>query len=123
MKMNDGQTPTKMRARAAWIAALLLMSTPATAAGSKDEKSDFELGRKVFTQIAQPQCGVCHTLAAAGTSGAIGPKLDELQPNEERVRNAVRQGVGIMPAYEKKLTEAQIRAVARYVARAVKAAR
>ena len=121
--MNAGHPPKKTRVPTAWIATLFLISMPATAAGNKDEKSDLELGRKVFTQLAQPQCGVCHTLAAAGTSGAIGPKLDELQPNEERVRNAVRQGVGIMPAYEKKLTEAQIRAVARYVARAVKAAR
>ena len=74
-------------------------------------------GRKVFTQAAQPPCALCHTLAAAGAEGTIGPSLDELKPDKPRVMQAVRKGLGAMPAFEGKLTDAQIEAVADYVAK------
>lgn len=76
-----------------------------------------ELGRKVFTEIAQPPCMACHTLKAAGAEGTVGPSLDELKPDLERALQAVRNGVGIMPSFDGKLTDAQIEAVARYVAK------
>ncbi|MFO8142418.1 MAG: cytochrome c [Marinobacter sp.] len=72
-------------------------------------------GKQVFTQEAQPSCAICHTLADAGSAGAIGPDLDELKPSLEQVINAVTGGVGIMPAFEESLTEEQIQAVADYV--------
>jgi len=81
-------------------------------------QAKMELGRKIFTQIAVPQCGVCHTLADAGTTGEIGAKLEELKPDAARVANAVRDGVGVMPSYAGKLTEEQIAAVAYYVSQA-----
>jgi mono/diheme cytochrome c family protein len=77
-----------------------------------------ELGRKVFMEVAQPPCALCHTLEAAGASGSIGPSLDELKPDKERVAQMVRQGAGAMPAFEGKLTPEQIEAVAGYVAKA-----
>jgi glucose dehydrogenase/mono/diheme cytochrome c family protein len=70
------------------------------------------LGRQVFTQ----NCGSCHTLAAAGTSGTIGPNLDTLHPSEAVVEHQVRNGGPGMPAFEGQLTDAQIKAVARFVA-------
>ena len=87
-------------------------------ADEAEAKVKMELGRKIFTQIAVPQCGVCHTLADAGTSGTIGAKLEELKPDAARVANAVRDGVGVMPSYADKLTAEQIEAVAYYVSRA-----
>ena len=36
-------------------------------------KADTGHGQKLFTAT----CGACHTLAAAGTSGAVGPNLDD----------------------------------------------
>lgn len=72
-------------------------------------------GRRVFTSAAPP-CATCHTLAAAGASGKIGPNLDALDPTEARVRRAVRSGVGAMPAYEDTLSDSEIDAVSRYVA-------
>lgn len=72
-------------------------------------------GKQVFTQEAQPSCSICHTLADAGATGAIGPDLDELKPSLAQVINAVTGGVGIMPAFEESLTEEQIQAVADYV--------
>jgi mono/diheme cytochrome c family protein len=79
-----------------------------------------ELGRKVFTEIAQPSCAICHTLQAAGAAGTVGPSLDELKPDKPRVLEAVRKGVGVMPPFADKLTPEQIEAVADYVAKAVK---
>ncbi|WP_255853611.1 SorU family sulfite dehydrogenase c-type cytochrome subunit [Marinobacterium rhizophilum] len=78
----------------------------------------FDQGKEVFQQQAQPSCTVCHTLNDAGSSGAIGPKLDDLKPTAEQVSNAVSGGVGIMPAFEELLSAEQIKAVAHYVATA-----
>lgn len=96
------------------VAILAAGACPACAA-----EDAMELGRSVFTKIAEPQCGVCHTLQDAGTTGTIGANLEELKPDANRVAEAVRKGVGVMPPYAGKLTEAQIRAVAEYVSRAV----
>ena len=74
-----------------------------------------ELGLKVFTELAQPPCQLCHTLKAAGAEGTIGPSLDELKPDLEKSLQAVRNGVGVMPPYLDKLTPEQIEAVARYI--------
>jgi cytochrome c6 len=75
-----------------------------------------ELGRKVFNELAQPPCKICHTLQAAGADGKVGPSLDELKPSLEQALAAVRSGVGVMPPFDDKLTAEQIEAVARYVA-------
>jgi mono/diheme cytochrome c family protein len=61
-------------------------------------------------------CGACHTLAATQTVGTAGPNLDELQPDAATVRAAVSQGTGSMPSFEGRLTAAEIRAVAEFVA-------
>jgi cytochrome c6 len=74
-----------------------------------------ELGKKVFTEQAQPSCTICHALNDAGSAGEIGPNLDELKPSAEQVSNAVKSGVGIMPAFGDSLSEQQIKAVAHYV--------
>lgn len=76
-----------------------------------------ELGRKVFTEAAQPPCAVCHTLKAAGASGEVGPSLDELKPDRARVLEVVRTGIGVMPRYTGLLTEEQIQAVAEFVSK------
>ena len=96
---------------------LALGTAPAADAGDPRAADTMALGRKVFTQMAVPQCGVCHALGDAGTTGEIGAKLDEIKPDAVRVANAVRGGVGVMPSYDGKLTEEQIKAVAQYVAR------
>jgi mono/diheme cytochrome c family protein len=76
-----------------------------------------ELGRKVFTELAQPPCALCHTLKAAGAAGKVGPSLDELKPDKAKVLELVRKGIGVMPRYDDKLSAAQIEAVAAFVAR------
>jgi cytochrome c5 len=67
-------------------------------------------------QIFITKCGGCHTLKDAGTTGTQGPNLDQLKPPFPIVKNQVIKGGGIMPAFKGVLTDAQINAVARYVA-------
>ena len=116
--------PSRRALACAWTAAVAGVLMPVTL-GAADAAADarLELGRKVFMQIAQPPCGLCHTLADAGAKGEIGAKLDELKPDEQRVLAAVRQGVGVMPRYDDKLTQEQIDAVAHNVAQAVRRAK
>jgi mono/diheme cytochrome c family protein len=60
-------------------------------------------------------CGSCHVLEKAGTSGTVGPNLDEAQPTFEEAVRQIRNGGGGMPAFGDQLTDEQIRALARYV--------
>jgi sulfite dehydrogenase len=66
---------------------------------------------------AVPPCALCHTLKDAGTSGKVGPPLDELKPDPDQVLAALRDGVGVMPSYREKLSEEEMRALAHYVSR------
>ena len=61
-------------------------------------------------------CAGCHTLAAAGASGAVGPNLDERKPDAATVTAIVTSGRGSMPSFSGQLSEAEIAAVADYVA-------
>lgn len=69
-------------------------------------------GKEIFVA----RCGSCHVLQAAGTTGTAGPNLDLLMPPFPRVREQVINGGGLMPAFKGVLNDAQIEAVARYVA-------
>ena len=91
---------------------LLAVSMPS---GAQDGKE----GERIFMELAQPPCKLCHTLAAAGAEGEIGPDLDELKPTRERVRMAVEGGILPTPPFGETLTREQIEAVSRYVADAV----
>lgn len=70
-------------------------------------------GAKVF---ADAGCGDCHTLGAAGTNGTAGPNLDEKKPDAARVERQVRDGGGAMPSFRDRLSDAEIAAVAEFVA-------
>ncbi len=67
-------------------------------------------------QIFVTKCGGCHTLKAAGTTGTQGPNLDVLKPPFPIAKKQVINGGGIMPAFKGVLKDAQINAVAKYVA-------
>jgi mono/diheme cytochrome c family protein len=79
------------------------------------EDGDPQAGKEVF---ASAGCGACHTLADAGSSGEIGPNLDEAKPDRELVVERVTNGQGAMPSFKDRLSEEQIRDVAAYVVEA-----
>ena len=65
--------------------------------------------------IFAANCGSCHTLADAGTSGAVGPNLDDAKPPKGLVVDRVTHGQGVMPSFSGSLDAQQIQAVADYV--------
>ena len=71
------------------------------------------LGLDIYNNKAQ--CGVCHTLKAAGSTGTIGPNLDQLKPQMPQIIAAVINGIGVMQAWKGILTYEEIESVAYYV--------
>ena len=123
--------------RSALIALLLVLSvglagcgggeeaspTPETVEGTLPEatteespgselEGDAAAGEAIF---AENGCGGCHVLEAAGSSGNVGPNLDESQPDVELVIDRVTNGAGAMPAFGDQLEPQQIADVAAYV--------
>jgi mono/diheme cytochrome c family protein len=80
--------------------------------GGGDVEGDPAAGEEIF---AANGCGGCHTLEAAGTSGNIGPNLDEAQPSMEVAVETIRNGAGAMPPFEGQLDDQQIADVAAFV--------
>jgi len=76
-------------------------------------KGDPVAGKQVFVSTAA--CGGCHTLADAGTSGNVGPNLDDATPTYDKVLTQVTNGGGAMPPFKDSLTQQQIADVAAYV--------
>jgi len=76
------------------------------------EETTTAAGQEVFIG----NCGSCHTLSDAGTTGAIGPNLDETTLEVASIEAQVRNGGGGMPAFQDQLTDEEIAAVAAYVA-------
>jgi cbb3-type cytochrome c oxidase subunit III len=95
---------------AAYVASVAGTKSSLAAASSSGTTSTN--GKTIFTS----ECASCHTLAAAGTHGTVGPNLDKLAPPFPRVKRQVENGGALMPAFKGKLTDAQITAVAKYVA-------
>ena len=55
------------------------------------------LGLDVYNNKAQ--CGVCHTLKAARSTGDIGPDFDQLRSTIPQIISAVINGIGVMPPW------------------------
>jgi len=85
-------------------------STPGGGAGAEPD------GEAIFTQAG---CGGCHTLEAAGSSGNVGPNLDESKPSKELLIERVTNGQGAMPAFADSYSPDEIAAVADYVVAAI----
>jgi cytochrome c6 len=69
-------------------------------------------GKEIFQSAG---CTGCHTLADAGSTGTVGPNLDQAKPPKSLVVDRVTNGRGAMPPFKGKLSDKQIQAVADYV--------
>lgn len=77
-------------------------------------KGDPVAGKEVF--LGPSACTGCHTLSDAGSTGTVGPNLDDAQPSFELVVDRVTNGSPAgMPSFSASLTEQQIADVAEYV--------
>jgi mono/diheme cytochrome c family protein len=75
-------------------------------------EGDASNGAQIF---ASAGCGGCHTLEAAGSSGSVGPNLDDSQPDVALTTDRVTNGQGAMPSFSDSLSEQEIADVAAYV--------
>ena len=76
-------------------------------------KGDATAGKAVF---ASAGCTACHTLAAANSTGTVGPNLDDAKPSFELAVQRVTLGQGGMPSFKDQLEPQQIADVAQFVA-------
>jgi len=115
------------------LASAVAVKVPVTAAA----------GKTVFTGVGG--CGSCHTLAAASTSGTVGPNLDQrlksdcATPQSQKIRGTTLEkcietaitkpyayipsgyAAGIMPdTFSKTLSSSQIQALVKFLSTSVK---
>jgi cytochrome c553 len=89
-------------------------TTTTTATTGTSGKGDPVAGKQVFTGSAG--CTNCHTLADAGSTGNVGPNLDDAKPSYDLVVTRVTNGSPAgMPPFKGTLTPTQIQDVAAYV--------
>jgi len=98
-------------AAAAAVTVLAVVLIPDGGSTVPSTAADIAAGKVVFAA----NCTVCHTLANAGSTGAVGPNLDAVKPAASLVVDRVTNGFGGMPPFAGKLTATQIQAVAAYV--------
>lgn len=83
-----------------------------------NRQGDPGLGRFTFTDVAEPSCGECHSMADAGARSDVATDLDEAQPSKHAVVRSllsddVAAHVGV--DYREQLTDQQIGDIAAYV--------
>ena len=91
--------------------------TGTTTEAGGEATGDPVAGEAVF---ASAGCGGCHTLTAAGSTGAVGPNLDQAKPEAALVVERVTNGKSPMPSFKGQLSEKQIEDVAAYVVQSTK---
>jgi sulfite dehydrogenase len=104
------------RIRCALLACVVTVVVAGCGGGGDEEPANGGQAASGET-LFKERCGSCHTLAAAGTDGTVGPNLDDLAPDAARVQQAMRDAPGVMP--ENLAEGAQAQAIADYVAGAV----
>ncbi len=125
--MTIGSSMSSRRIAVALLALVLCLGV--AACGGDDEDADTATTEETTTtdettetttaagrEVFVANCGSCHTLSDAGTSGAIGPSLDGIGLDVSAIESQVRNGGGGMPAFEGQLSDEEIQAVSAYVA-------
>jgi len=87
-------------------------TAPGTTAAIDVSPASVAAGKAVYVSAG---CGACHVLAAAGSKGTVGPNLDDVKPDAQRVVGVVTHGKGVMPPFGKRLSPVQIEHVAAFV--------
>jgi cytochrome c553 len=88
-------------------------TTTTETGGGTPTEGDPVAGKAVF--LGASGCTGCHTLADAGSTGTVGPNLDDAMPSFELAYDRVTNGQGGMPSFGTSLTDQQRADVAAYV--------
>jgi mono/diheme cytochrome c family protein len=87
-------------------------AAPAPATPAFKLKGDPAKGAPIFKSAG---CVSCHTLKAAGSTGTVGPNLDQAKPDYRLATARITLGKGVMPSFKGQLSDQQIADVAAYV--------
>jgi mono/diheme cytochrome c family protein len=119
-----------MRRLALLLAALVLVVGAASCGGGEDEtaapetvegtvpteeapaEGDPAKGKELY---ASAGCGGCHVFEPAGSSGTVGPSLDDSNVSSEDAFQQIKNGGGGMPAFGDRLSDQEIADVAAFV--------
>jgi mono/diheme cytochrome c family protein len=103
---------------AVFVIALGAASAPAARAYAKTTSlvtpARYAAGKTLFKTLG---CGSCHTLKPAGTTGTLGPNLDQFEPPYSLIITRITNGTGVMPAFEHRISKVQIGEIAAFVYR------
>jgi mono/diheme cytochrome c family protein len=142
-RLYTGQDAQNVAAYVGSVAAIPGQDTGALAQAGAVQGTSAAAGKQVFTGIGG--CGSCHVLAAAGTSGTVGPNLDQrlrsdcALPASKKIRGATLAkcietaivkpyaflpsgyGAGIMPSdFGTKLKPNEVTALVNFLSSAAK---
>ena len=110
--VDSGSTAAEGGATTAAAGGETTAATDGETTASAGGEGDAAAGAAVYQSAG---CGGCHTLAAAGSAGAVGPNLDDLKPDYQAVLTKVTNGGGGMPAFGDQLSADDIKNVSAYV--------
>jgi mono/diheme cytochrome c family protein len=79
------------------------------------KNGDATAGKQVFLTAG---CSGCHTLKDAGSTGTVGPNLDNAKPSLSLAVQRVTKGAGAMPSFKGQLSDKKIADVTAYVVKA-----
>ena len=69
-------------------------------------------GRDLFNTYS---CSACHTLTDAGSTGSVGPDLDNPNLTHDAIVSRIEMGGGPMPSFAGQISEADIAKLADYI--------
>lgn len=105
--------PTATVAAAAPAPAPSAATAPPPAPAVTAAVVDQAAGKALFNDWS---CGTCHTLAAAGGTGGVGPSFDgNSRLTLEYATNVITNGQGAMPAFGGQMTDAEIATISAYI--------
>jgi cbb3-type cytochrome c oxidase subunit III len=108
---TESEREAAMEAIASYVASVA--GNPKAIAQAAQQGGNTSAGdpKALFTS----NCAGCHTFAAAGTNGTVGPNLDQISATADQIAEQIRNGGGGMPPFQGQLTDEQIQALAKFV--------
>ena len=110
-KYTDAERDAAMESIAAYVASVAANQEAIAQAGQEGGNASADDPKALFTA----NCAGCHTFAAAGSKGTVGPNLGEITLPADGIAEQIRNGGGGMPPFEGQLTDEQIQALAKFV--------
>lgn len=107
---SESEREAAMEAIASYVASVAANQKAIAQAGQQGGNASATDPKALFTA----NCASCHTFAAGGANGTVGPNLDQSSLTADRIAQQIRNGGGGMPPFEGQLTDDQIQALAKF---------